>query len=47
MVFCDGATRFISASIDGTVYAKMITPAGAKLPFAFRQLPHGPNAFAP
>jgi prepilin-type processing-associated H-X9-DG protein len=31
-VFCDGATRFLSSTIDGTVYAKIITPAGNKLP---------------
>lgn len=31
-VFCDGATRFLSNSIDGTVYAKLISPAGGQLP---------------
>lgn len=46
MVFTDGATRFISSSIDGTVYAKMITPAGSKLPVAFRQAPLSQDAFA-
>ncbi|WP_406701086.1 DUF1559 domain-containing protein [Singulisphaera sp. Ch08] len=46
MVFTDGATRFISSSIDGTVYAKMITPAGSKLPLAFRQAPLSQDAFA-
>jgi prepilin-type processing-associated H-X9-DG protein len=32
MVFCDEAVRFISATINGTVYAKIITPAGSRLP---------------
>ncbi|WP_422928017.1 DUF1559 domain-containing protein [Singulisphaera sp. PoT] len=31
-VFCDGATRFISNTIDGKVYAELITPAGTALP---------------
>jgi prepilin-type processing-associated H-X9-DG protein len=31
-VFCDGAVRFLSSTIDGTLYAKLITPAGGKLP---------------
>jgi prepilin-type N-terminal cleavage/methylation domain-containing protein/prepilin-type processing-associated H-X9-DG protein len=46
MVFCDGATRFISSTIDGTVYAKLITPAGSKLPIQFRQAPVSQDAFA-
>lgn len=36
-VFCDGATRFISATIDGSVYARLITPAGTALPATIRQ----------
>jgi prepilin-type N-terminal cleavage/methylation domain-containing protein/prepilin-type processing-associated H-X9-DG protein len=39
MLFADGAVRFISDSIDGTVYSKAITPAGSKLPPFYRQLP--------
>jgi prepilin-type processing-associated H-X9-DG protein len=35
MVFCDGATRFISSTISGVVYAKILTPAGSKLPASF------------
>ncbi len=35
--FCDGAVRFLSESIDGTVYAKLITPAGGRLPRAMTQ----------
>ena len=46
MAFCDGAVRFIPATIDGTVYAKIITPAGSKLPIYARQLPVSQDAFA-
>jgi len=46
MVFCDGATRFISATIDGQVYSRMITPAGSKLPLIYRQSPLSQDAFA-
>jgi len=46
MVFCDGAVRFISGTINGTVYSKMITPAGSRLPTTFRQLPLSQDAFA-
>src|SRR5262245_39479215 len=35
-LFCDGAVRFVDDTIDGTVYAKMITPAGGRLPDAIR-----------
>jgi prepilin-type processing-associated H-X9-DG protein len=38
-VFCDGAVRFLSESIDGTVYAKLITPAGGRLPGSLTQGP--------
>jgi prepilin-type processing-associated H-X9-DG protein len=37
--FCDGAVRFIISTIDGTVYSKIITPAGSKLPLYCKQLP--------
>jgi len=37
--FCDGSVRFLSASINGTVYAKILTPAGSKLPPWCKQLP--------
>ena len=39
VLFCDGAVRFIQESIDGTVYSKILTPAGSKLPPLYRQLP--------
>jgi prepilin-type N-terminal cleavage/methylation domain-containing protein/prepilin-type processing-associated H-X9-DG protein len=46
MGFCDGAVRFVSNTIDGTVYSKMITSAGSKLPFWAKQLPLNQDAFA-
>ena len=36
---CDGSTKFLSETIDGEVWAKLITPAGSQLPPAYRQLP--------
>jgi prepilin-type processing-associated H-X9-DG protein len=47
VVFCDGAVRFLSATIDGTVYAKLITPAGSKLPNHLKQGYASPDDFAP
>ena len=47
MAFCDGAVRFISAKIDGTVYSKLITPAGSKLPLYARQFPISQDDFVP
>jgi prepilin-type processing-associated H-X9-DG protein len=46
MVFCDGAVRFISSTISGNVYARMITPAGSRLPLSYRQAPLSQDAFA-
>jgi prepilin-type N-terminal cleavage/methylation domain-containing protein/prepilin-type processing-associated H-X9-DG protein len=46
MVFCDGGVRFISNTIDGTVYAKLITPAGSRLPIYAKQMPVSQDAFA-
>jgi len=46
MVFCDGAVRFITSTIDGKVYARMITPAGSRLPLVYRQAPLSQDAFA-
>ena len=37
--FCDGSVRPVTATINGTVYSKIITPAGTKLPLPYRQLP--------
>jgi prepilin-type N-terminal cleavage/methylation domain-containing protein len=36
--FCDGSVRNISATIDGIVYSKILTPAGGRLPITERQL---------
>jgi len=46
MVFCDGAVRFIRDGIDGTVYSKLITPSGSRLPSNCLQLPLSQDAFA-
>jgi len=46
--FCDGAVRFINNTIDGTVFSKIITPAGSKLPISpggYKQLPVSQDAF--
>jgi prepilin-type N-terminal cleavage/methylation domain-containing protein/prepilin-type processing-associated H-X9-DG protein len=45
-VFCDGSVRLINATINGTVYAKILTPAGSKLPVSplYRQLPMSDDA---
>jgi len=38
-VMCDGSVKFITATINGTVYAKILTPAGGKMSPAYKQLP--------
>jgi len=38
-VMCDGSVKFISATINGTVYAQILSPAGGKLPSMYKQLP--------
>lgn len=38
-VFCDGAVRFLPNTIDGTIYSKILTPAGLSLPKAIRPSP--------
>jgi len=38
-VMCDGSTKFISDSIDGTVWSKLVTPSGEYLDDVFKQLP--------
>ncbi len=45
VVFCDGHVQFISESIDGTVYSKLITPAGGKLIQNYKQYPVGSDEF--
>jgi len=39
VVMCDGSTKFISQDINGTVWAKLITPAGSTGVGTYRQLP--------
>jgi len=39
VLMCDGGVRFIQDSINGTVYAKLITPNGSKLPPSYKQFP--------
>jgi len=39
VLFCDGSAKFISDTIDGTVYSKLITPSGSRLPAPYRQQP--------
>jgi prepilin-type N-terminal cleavage/methylation domain-containing protein/prepilin-type processing-associated H-X9-DG protein len=45
MVFADGAVRFLTAQIDGTVYSKILTPAGSRLPLYAKQLPVSQDSF--
>jgi len=47
MMFCDGAVRFITSTIDGTVYSKLITPGGSRLPLYCKQMPLSQDAFVP
>jgi hypothetical protein len=46
-VFCDGSVRWVSSTIDGAVYAGLITPAGTRLPPQLRQLPADVSVFGP
>jgi prepilin-type N-terminal cleavage/methylation domain-containing protein len=39
VTMCDGSTKFITQDINGTVWAKLITPNGQTLPPLYRQLP--------
>jgi prepilin-type N-terminal cleavage/methylation domain-containing protein len=39
VTMCDGSTKFVRDSIDGTVWAKLITPSGATLPGPYKQTP--------
>jgi prepilin-type N-terminal cleavage/methylation domain-containing protein len=39
VVMCDGSVHFITNTINGTVWAKVFTPQGSKLPSMYRQLP--------
>ena len=37
MAFCDGRVKFVSESLDGRVYANLITPQGTRLTGALAQ----------
>jgi len=39
VVMCDGSAHFIRDTIDGKVYARLLTPAGSQLPPIFKQTP--------
>ena len=39
MTMCDGSTRFVKDTIDGRVYAKLLTPAGSQLPPLIKHTP--------
>jgi prepilin-type processing-associated H-X9-DG protein len=43
--FCDSSVRYLTSTIDGSVYAELITPAGTRLPQPLRQAPTDPDAF--
>ena len=45
VTMCDGSAKFIKTDIDGTVWSKLITPAGQTLPSQFNQLPLSPGDF--
>jgi len=45
--FCDGHVTFLTNTLDGTVYSKLVTPAGSKLNLPYKQLPVSQDAFAP
>ena len=38
-VMCDGSAKKVAASINGTVWSKVVTPAGESLDVIFKQLP--------
>ena len=39
VTMCDGSTRFVKDTIDGRVYAKLLSPAGSQLPPVLRHTP--------
>jgi prepilin-type N-terminal cleavage/methylation domain-containing protein len=39
VVMCDGSTKFLRDTIDGSVYSKIITPDGQSFPGLLKQLP--------
>ena len=47
MSFCDGSVRFIKQTINSTVYAKLMSPAGSKVNLYYRQMPLSEDDFVP
>lgn len=46
MAFCDGSVRFLAESVDGTVFAKLVSPNGGSLPYSsHRHLPLGDDEY--
>lgn len=45
VTMCDGSVRFIKTEISGTVWSKLITPAGENLPSQFNQLPLSADSY--
>ncbi len=43
--FCDGHVTFLTNTLDGTVYSKLLTPAGSKLTIPYKQLPLSQDSF--
>lgn len=39
VVMCDGSAKWVAETIDGSIWARLITPDGQTLPQAFRQNP--------
>lgn len=45
VLMADGSVRFVKTDIDGTVWSKLVTPAGEQLPALFSQLPVASDAY--
>ncbi len=45
VLMADGSARFVKTDIEGTVWAKLVTPAGEQLPPLFNQLPVAADAY--
>lgn len=45
VLFCDGSVRFLNDTVDGSVYARLITPAGSGLRSTIQQSPLGPDEY--
>ncbi len=45
VTMADGSSKFIKTEVDGTIWAKLITPAGQQLPAQFNQLPMSSDSY--